>query len=204
MRSSVFQLGLCLALGSVGVLFSAKANASPLSAEATEGILVAQADTVTLLRFETQHYLVRVFRQDGKTFLNVYNKETGYTDKNRVPAVLVPPEGDDDNWRTYVNQQGDLEYRARVNPEGKTELEIRIAGGPPAQPEPGFNATYSFPHVFLGEDLEATLEKLEESGWVVDSTERQIVELTRNQLSLDLKFDPDTQVITYTRLIDLT
>ena len=188
----------------MGILFSTKANSSPLFPEQADGTVAPEADTVTLLRFETQHHLVRVFRQDEQTFLNVYNKETGFTDKNRALAMLAPPESEGDNWRTYVNQQGDLEYRARVSPEGRTELEIRISGGPPTQSEPGFNASYSFPHMYLGEDLETTLETLTESGWRVDSTELQLIELTRNQLVLDLKFDPDTQVITYTRLIDLT
>jgi hypothetical protein len=201
MRSSRFKFGLCLALSSVGVLFSAEAISSPLSPQRSDGQLLAQTDTVTLLRFETQHYLVRVFRRAEQTFLNVYNKETGFTDKNQVPAIVAPPEDDEDNWRTYMNQQGDLEYRARVNPEGQTELEIRMAGGSPTQAEPGFNATYSFPHMYLGADLATTLETLQASGWVIDSTESQIVELTRNQLSLDLTFDPDTQVIISTRLI---
>jgi hypothetical protein len=77
-------------------------------------------------------------------------------------------------------------------------------GGPPTVGEPGFNATYSFPHIYLGENVETTLKELKESGWVVDDSEQEQVELTRNQLALNLKFDPNTQVITYTRLIDLT
>lgn len=157
-------------------------------------------DALTLLRFETEHYLVRVYRQDGLTYLNVYNKETGYTDQNGVLAYLVEPENDDDTWRTYANQQGDLEYRAMVNAQGDTALEIRLPDGPPAQPEYGFNAVYSFPHIFLGEDLDSALNTLEESGWDVASTSSEMVELTRNQLELALKFDPSTQVITYTQL----
>jgi hypothetical protein len=202
MRSSVCLFGLCLAFSSAGILFSAKAAtlSSPVY-ELASTQAVSQNDTVTLLRFETQHYLVRVFRRNEQIYLNVYNKETGFTDQNQVPAYLAPPEGDNDNWRTYVNQHGDLEYRAKVNPEGETELEIRLAGGSPAPAEPGFNATYSFPHRYLGEDLEATLKELEKSGWIVDSSEPQQVELIRDQSALDLKFDPDTQVITYTRLM---
>ncbi|MEM6717340.1 MAG: hypothetical protein AAF622_19970, partial [Cyanobacteria bacterium P01_C01_bin.147] len=160
--------------------------------------------TLTLLRFETESYLVRVYRQDGLTYLNVYNKETGYTDKNEALAYLVGPETEDDSWRTYANQQGDLEYRAGVNPRGDTALEIRLPEGPPAQPEYGFNVTYSFPHVLLGSDLDATLSELEASGWSVESSSAETVELTRNQLGLELQFEPSTNTITYTHLIDLT
>jgi len=159
------------------------------------------ADSLTLLRFETQYYLVRVYREDGLTYLNVYNKETGFTDQNAVLAYLVESD-DDSDWRVYANQQGDLEYRAMVNPEGDTALEIRLPDGPPAIPEYGFNATYSFPHIFLGEELDDALSTLEESGWSVASTSGEMVQLTRNRLALSLKFDPDTQVITYTQLID--
>ncbi|MEM9767152.1 MAG: hypothetical protein AAF892_04620 [Cyanobacteria bacterium P01_D01_bin.71] len=174
---------------------------------ATSPFLLAQANegdenSLTLLRFETQHYLVRVYRKAGLTYLNVYNKETGFTDQNGVLAYLIEPEDEDDPWRVYANQQGDLEYRAMVNSEGDTALEIRLPDGPPAQPEYGYDEVYSFPHIFLGEGLAATLSTLEESGWSVESTSSERVELTRNQLALALKFDPETQVITYTQLSD--
>lgn len=204
MRFSTCVISLCFAASGAGIALSANAIPLSTSSDLSNAQLPAQAESVTLLRFETAHYLVRVYREGGLTYLNVYNKETGYTDKNGAIAYLASPESEDDNWRTYVNQQGDLEYRAKVNPEGRTELEIRVAGGEPAQPEPGFNATYSFPHMYLGENLEKTLEELKESGWVVDSTEQEVVELVRNQLSLDIKFNPSTRVITYTQLADLT
>ena len=204
MRTSVLVFGLYVACSSLGVLFSAKAISSPLSPDSSQAQAIAKAETFTLLRFETQHYLVRVFRENEQIYLNVYNKETGFTDQNQVPAVVVSPDSEADKWHTYVNEQGDLEYRAKVNPEGQTELEIRIAGGPPTVGESGFNATYSFPHIYLGENLEAALDELKELGWVVDDSEPERIELIRNQLALDLKFDPNTQVITYTRLIDLT
>lgn len=204
MRTSVCVFGLGIACSSLGMLFSAQAVSSPLAPDAWQAPVIAKAETVTLLRFETQHYLVRVFRENDHTYLNVYNKETGFTDQNRVPAVVASPDSGNDNWRTYMNRQGDLEYRAKVNPQGQTELEIRIAGGPPTVGEPGFNASYSFPHIYLGENVEATLKELKESGWVVDDSEPERVELIRHQLALDLKFDPNTQVITYTQLIDLT
>lgn len=206
MRTSIGISGLwCVAISSTSLLFAAPANSMPpISSPSAPSMELAQAETTSLLQFETQHYMVRVFSQGEQPYLNVYNKETGLTDVNRVPAVRAPREGEDDKWLTYVNDSGDLEYRAKVNPEGQTELEIRLPGGPPTQGEAGFNASYSFPHVYLGTDLEAALTELQDAGWSVDANASESIELTRNQRALDLRFDPDTQVIIYTRLIDLT
>jgi hypothetical protein len=204
MQVPVSVFGMSFGLGLLGTMAAVAAVPPGPTVQTVTVPLLAQSEIYTLLRFETQHYLVRVFQQKDITYLNIYNKETGFTDLNRVVAYLAPPRDEEDNWRTYVNQAGDLEYRARVSPEGDTELEIRIAGGPPAQPEVGFNATYSFPHMYLGQDIEAILTELEDSGWVVDATADNEVELSRNQRALDLKFDPETGLITYTRLQDLT
>ena len=200
-----FFVSLCsLALGVSSLEIASSWAATPDHANGQwPAAAIAQSETTTLLRFETQHYIVHVYQQAAFTYLNVYNKETGFTDQNGVLAHRLAPE-DDDGWQIYANQQGDLEYRAKVNPEGQTELEIRIAGGPADPPEPGFNTTYGFPHSYLGTDVDTTLATLEELGWNVDTTESEEVVLTRNQLGLDLKFDPDSGVIIYTRLIDLT
>jgi len=205
MRFLVWILGSCVLWGGTVPLLPAIADESATSIDAASEPRPLQTDGVqTLLRFETQHYLVRVFQQQGLLYLNVYNKETGITDRNRVLADVVPPRSDDDHgWRTYVNQEGDLHYLARVNPQGLTELEIRVAGGSPAQPEVGFNATYGFPHMYLGETLDQALTDLEASGWAVDDETVHRVELTQDERSLTLKFDPDTQVITHTQLDDV-
>ena len=210
MRFSVSAVSLLAVVAGVGVAIlapSVTASEAELAgpqrlAQADNNAKPSDADSLTLLRFETQSYLVRVYREDGLTYLNVYNKETGFTDQNGVLAYLVEPDDETADWRIYANQQGDLEYRAMVNPEGDTALEIRLPDGPPAPLEPGFNATYSFPHIFLGEALDDALSTLEESGWSVASTSGEMVQLTRHQLALSLKFDPDTQVITYTQLVD--
>lgn len=213
MRFSISVVAGLLAVLASGGDSSVAATAAPLAMRSQPLAAIAQAmnhkgdlkdDSMTLLRFETDHYLVRVYRQDGLTYLNVYNKETGFTDQNGVLAYRVSPEGDDDPWRTYANQQGDLEYRAKVNPQGETALEIRLPDGPPARPEYGFNVTYSFPHTYLGTDLDRALDDLEAAGWTVDSKTSELVQLTRDQLALDLKFDPVTQVINHTQLIDLS
>ena len=213
MRFHLSVVGLSAVIASLGMALTGP-GVTATAVEATAALQLAQltetderessAAALTLLRFETQHYLVRVYRQAGLTYLNVYNKETGFTDLNSVLAYVVDPATAGDTWRTYANQQGDLEYRAMVNPEGETALEIRLPGGAPAPPEYGFNATYSFPHIFLGEELDDTLSTLAESGWRVASTSAEMVQLTRNDLALALKFDPDTQVITYTQLVDPT
>jgi len=200
----IVGLGMVLT-GSSVTATAVEATAAPRLAQVTDpDERESSEESLTLLRFETQQFLVRVYRQEGLTYLNVYNKETGFTDLNSVLAYVVAPEEASDPWRTYANQQGDLEYRAMVNPEGETALEIRLPGGAPAPLASGFNATYSFPHMFLGEALDETLSTLAESGWSVASTSGEMVRLTRNDLALALKFDPDTQVITYTQLVDPT
>lgn len=209
MQSLVWRVGLCLAT-SVGIVFvSSQAIASEVISAIADFSSTEQNDAsdvqnkpITLLRFETQHYIVRIFQEYGLTYLNVYNKETGFTDKNRALAMLAEPENEEDHWLTYINQQGDLEYRARVNPSGSTELEIRIVDGPPDQPEVGFNATYSFPHRYLGADIEATVLSLSESGWSVSVVAESHVELTRNELSLNFTFESETGLITHTELIN--
>lgn len=212
MRFLISVVGLWTLISGIGAVLSVPAvTATEVALTAPQRLAQTpdptareqDAETLTLLRFETQHYLVRVYREDGLTYLNVYNKETGFTDQNSVLAYVLAP-AEDDHWRIYTNQQGDLEYRAMVNPAGDTALEIRLPGGPPAPPEYGFNATYSFPHIFLGEELDDTLSTLEASGWSVAATSAEMVQLTRNELALALKFDPNTQVITYTQLIDPT
>ncbi len=202
MRFFVSLCSLALAVSSLGSAASGAATPNRAQVQWTTAA-IAQSEATTLLRFETQHYVVHVYERADFTYLNVYNKETGFTDQDGVLAYLLPPE-DEDVWQIYANQQGDLEYRAKINPEGETELEIGLIGGPAAPPAPGFNTTYGFPHQYLGADVDTTLAALEELGWNVDQTESDAVALTRNQLALNLKFDPDTGVITYTRLIDLT
>ena len=202
MRFLVSLCSLALGVSSLGIASSWAATPDRANMPWPTAA-IAQSETTTLLRFETQHYVVHVYEQASFTYLNVYNKETGFVDQDGVLAYRLPPQ-DDDAWQIYANQQGDLEYRAKINPEGETELEISLVGGPADPPETGFNNTYSFPHQYLGADVDTTLAALEELGWTVDKTESDAVELTRNQLALDLKFDPDTGLITYTRLIDLT
>ncbi|NER83087.1 MAG: hypothetical protein F6K42_26735 [Leptolyngbya sp. SIO1D8] len=203
MQSLGCVFGACLALHIVGLVIPVKAADLLPSSRLSATPLLAQIDaTETLLWFETKHYIVRVYQQQGLHLLNVYNKETGFTDQNGVLAEVIPPQSEDDDWYTYVNQVGDLQYLARVNPSGMTELEIRVMGGSPEQSEIGYNAAYSFPHLYLGQDIDSALTELEESSWVVDSTRSDGVELVRDQLALDLKFDPDTRLVTYTQLID--
>ncbi|MBE7384110.1 MAG: hypothetical protein F6J95_022155 [Leptolyngbya sp. SIO1E4] len=202
MRSPICIFGTCLVSSTLGLVFPAAALTPSLSTQLPQNSLLAQGSVETLLRFETQHYIVRVYEQQGLTFLNVYNKETGFTDQNGVLANVTPSQSEEDPWHTYVNREGDLQYIARVNPTGLTELEIRLSGGPPAQAEAGYNVTYGFPQIYLGEGIDDALADLDELDWVVDSTGVDGVELTRDQWTLALKFDPETRLVTYARLID--
>lgn len=203
MQTYSYVASACLALISLVPGTAAVAtNSSPIP-EASETSLVPSVpkSSQTLLRFETQHYIVRVYRRQALTFLNVYNKETGFTDQNGVRAHSFLPESTEDPWRTFVSQGGDLQYIARVNPAGMTELEIRVAGDSPTQPEIGYNASYSFPHMYLGHSIDAILPELEASGWTLDSTHTGSIALMRDQLALTITFDPRTRSITHTQLV---
>lgn len=206
MRISVCTLGACLLLGTSGATLAATTVHPLPTGDIFHDTLLAQENRQTLLQFETQHYMVRVYEQQRALYLNVYNKETGFTDQKGVPAYISDPRNRNDDWLTYVNigEEGDLEYLARVHPSGETELEIRVAGGSPARPEAGFNASYSFPYSYLGKDIDMALTELEETGWVVDDTRRNRVELTREQLALNLRFDPRTRRVTQTQLSNLS
>ncbi|MEO1093536.1 MAG: hypothetical protein AAFX01_01385 [Cyanobacteria bacterium J06638_28] len=206
MRISVCTLGACLLLGTSSATVAATTVHPLPMGEIFHDTLLAQSDRQTLLQFETQHYMVRVYEWQGGLYLNVYNKETGFTDQKGVPAYIDDPRSRDDDWLTYVNvsEEGDLEYLARLHPSGETELEIRVSDGSPARPEVGFDASYSFPYSYLGKDIDVTLTELEEIGWVVDDTRRNRVELTREQLALNLRFDPRTRLVTNTQLSSLS
>ncbi len=206
MRISVCALGVCLVFGAAGATVPAAAVNSPSVPRQLNDRLLTQWSPQTLLEFQTENYAIRVYQQQGALYLNVYNKETGFTDLHGVSAYIAEPRSRDDRWLTYVNVggEGDLEYRARVHPSGKTELEIRVAGGTPARPEVGYDATYNFPYSYLGQDIDATLSELEGAGWVIDGTRRNQIALTREQLALDLQYDPGTRLVTNTFLKDLT
>lgn len=207
MKIAAFILALCTTTGCLGIILpvpaAARANrALQGSAQAVLSSINRRAET--LLRFETRHYRVRVYQLQGSTFLNVYNKETGFTDQNGVPARVEHAEHPEEAWQVYVNQQGDLHYLARVHPSGLTELEIRVPGGEPDVPEAGYNAFYSFPHHYLEEHVDSVLPKLAATRWTAEEeTDSETLELTREHLKLILKFDPDTRLITYTQLIEV-
>lgn len=203
MQTLMSAAGLCSAIALGGMATSTLAAPPSTPSKSLEFTRLDQSDRQTLLRFETRHYLVRVYRQKGETFLNVYNKETGFTDQNGVLAQVELAETETGTWYTYVNQNGDLHYFARVNPSGQTELEIRVAGGSPDIPEVGFNATYGFPHQYLGQDIDSALAELEATQWtveewIVEDPRANQIELARDELTLMLKFDPTTRLITYT------
>jgi uncharacterized protein YgiM (DUF1202 family) len=104
---------------------------------------LAQVGTVeTMLYFETESRVVRIFRQGSELFMNLYNKATDVVEVNGVPAELVPSSRDQ---VVYKNSLGEAERFARINALGETELEIIAADGTVVLQEPGFNAVVGVP-----------------------------------------------------------
>jgi hypothetical protein len=99
---------------------------------------LAQSDTVeTVLYFETESMVVRVYRRSAGLLMNLYNKNTDIVEVKGAPTELVPSTRDQMVYRT---EQGEAERLARINIQGDTELEIIAADGTLVLKEPGFNA----------------------------------------------------------------
>jgi len=79
---------------------------------------VIQRDT-TLLAFETLEYRVRVFRQKGDLFMNLYNKKKETTDLQQVPVTMV----NTSNGVVY-RHDGPATVQAREDAQGRRLLLI--------------------------------------------------------------------------------
>jgi hypothetical protein len=201
MKQTGIVLSLCLAGASFlgrGALPAISQSSPPLPVQ------LAQQSPDTLLYFETATYVVRVFQRSGSPVLNVYNKRTDDNEQNRVAVVVAAPRSSDDGWRTYTNQSTTLEYLARVSPTGETELEIYDVQAKVRRRESGFNATFSFPHTLLGQNISTVLTTLRAEGWAVAGATSGVVQLTREQTRLHLKTDLETRAVNYAQLIDLS
>lgn len=75
-----------------------------------------------LLNFETTRYWVRVYRQNGQLYMNLFDKQEQALTFNQVPTSISP--GSEDNWRTYVSTFEEFQAYARRSPNGSTELEL--------------------------------------------------------------------------------
>ncbi|MBE9136845.1 SH3 domain-containing protein [Nodosilinea sp. LEGE 07088] len=115
---------------------------------------LAQADVVeTVLYFETESMVVRVYRRSSTLLMNLYNKSTDIVEVRGAPTQLVPNTSDQ---MVYRVEQGEAERLARINIQGDTELEIIAADGTLVLKEPGFNALVGVapgPSDFLGNNF---------------------------------------------------
>ena len=98
----------------------------------TSPTTVAAQDTI--LRFTTNTYGTRVFRQNGQLLMNVNVNQTGANELSANPTTIAPPRNQNDTWTTYASTRRDnngelITYLARVSPSGVAELEIVNAEG---------------------------------------------------------------------------
>lgn len=75
--------------------------------------------TNNVLAFETLDYVVRVFRQDGNLWMNLYNKKTEATDLKQVPVTLM----NTSNGVIY-RHDGVATFQAREDVQGRRSLLI--------------------------------------------------------------------------------
>lgn len=112
-----------------------------------KGNRVAQTSTdqsrdETILFFETESRVVRVFRRGSHLRMNVYNKTTEEIEANRLQAESI---SSDAELTIYRSSQAETQYFAAITIAGETALEIVSAEGTVALQEPGFNAVVGVP-----------------------------------------------------------
>ncbi|MBD2019903.1 SH3 domain-containing protein [Leptolyngbya sp. FACHB-36] len=84
----------------------------------------------TISQFETNTYSVRVFRQEGRTRMNVFNKANNQLVLNRVPVRPIREVGSQDR---YSGITGDFIYTATIARGDDCLLQIEYAGDTIAQ-----------------------------------------------------------------------
>ncbi|MBD1872738.1 SH3 domain-containing protein [Nodosilinea sp. FACHB-131] len=141
----VFQRA-CLSLAPLALLTAtpalAAASAQPAALSPLPETRLAQAGTIeTVLLFETESKVVRVYRSGTSLLMNLYNKATDAVELRAAPTQLVASTRD----QTVYRAGGEAQRFARINVVGETELEILAANGSVVLKEPGFNPVVGVP-----------------------------------------------------------
>lgn len=136
----------CLSLAPLALLSAtpalAAAPVSPTAASPLPETWLAQAGTIeTVLLFETESMVVRVYRSGTGLFMNLYNKATDAVELRAAPTQLMPSTRD----QTVYKAGGEAQRFARLNVAGETELEVLAADGSVVLKEPGFNTVVRVP-----------------------------------------------------------
>ena len=129
---------VCLSLAPLALLSAtpalAAAPARPTAATPLAQTRLAQADTIeTVLLFETESRVVRVYRSGSSLLMNLYNKASNAVELRAAPTQLMPSTRD----QTVYRAGGEAQRIARINVSGETELEIIAANGSVVLKEPG-------------------------------------------------------------------
>jgi hypothetical protein len=98
-------------------------------------VLGQKSNTEDVLRFQTQTYAVRVYRQGDRLYMNVFNKQSGRAELSAALARRTTVDGETE----YVATR-DLTYYARVTPNRRFNLEI-VRGDRVIIQEPGISGT---------------------------------------------------------------
>lgn len=80
----------------------------------------------TALLFQNDRYAVRVFRESGQAYVNVYNKESQTHQK--IPVSITPASDPKKDPTKYVATIGDQQYIITISPLGASDLTILKRG----------------------------------------------------------------------------
>jgi hypothetical protein len=75
---------------------------------------------LTVAAFNTNTYNVKVYRQWGKLYMNVFNKKAGYSVLKQAPAA-VDSQG---RGTSYYNTRGEYVYKVATSPNGRYTLTV--------------------------------------------------------------------------------
>ena len=100
--------------------------AAPARSPAPEANSTVIPTSETALLFENQQYAVRVFKQNGQAFANVYDKQSQTHQK--LPVSITPAGDPQKDPTQYLATIGDQQYTITVNPRGTSDLTILKEG----------------------------------------------------------------------------
>lgn len=82
----------------------------------------------TALLFENDRYAVRVFKQNNKAYLNIYDKENKTVIVQKVAVAITPAKNPRKDPIKYIATFGNQQYIVIISPSGTSELTIVKAG----------------------------------------------------------------------------
>ena len=123
---SVGNLSTIAALPQTALTISQAPTPTVTSSPAIAPSEVPVTDTVLL--FQNDRYVVRVYQEVGQVYINVYDKTNQSQLLDKVPVSITPAGNPDKDPTKYLATIGDHQYIVMINPLGASELMILRRG----------------------------------------------------------------------------